>query len=60
MVRRNTQWHSGTLARVYAGLLQRDTQVVDDGVGDVVGGTQEEDDMRYDEVAKAMGKLKNL
>ena len=43
----------------FAGLLQRDTQGTDDGAGDVVDESQEEDDIRYEEVAKAIGKLKN-
>ena len=43
----------------FAGLLQRDTQGTDDGAGDVAGESQEEDYIRYEEVAKAIGKLKN-
>ena len=43
----------------FAGLLHRDTQGTGDGVGNVVGEPQEEDDIRYEEVAKAIGKLKN-
>ena len=39
----------------YAGLLQRDTQGTDDGVGE----PQEKDDVRYEEVAQAIGKLNN-
>ena len=44
----------------FAGLLQRDTQGTDDGVGNVVGEPQEEDDISwYEGVAQAMEKLKN-
>ena len=43
----------------FAGLLQRDTQVTDDGVGDGAGELQEEDSISFEEVAKAIGKLKN-
>ena len=43
----------------FAGLLQRDTQVTDDGVGDGAGESQEEDGISCEEVAKAIGKLKN-
>ena len=42
-----------------AGLLQRDTQGTNDRVGNVVGEPQEEDNIRYEEVAKAIRKLKN-
>ena len=45
---------------VLAGLLQRDTLGSDDGAGDVAGESQEEeDDINYEEVTKAIGKLKN-
>ena len=45
---------------VLAGLLQRDTLGSDDGAGDVASESQEEeDDINYEEVAKAIGKLKN-
>ena len=47
-------WNAGEIIS-----LQRDTQGTDDGVGNAVGGPQEEDDVRYKEVAQAIGELKN-
>ena len=43
----------------FAGLLHKNTQGTDDGASNIVGEPKEEDDIRYKEVAKAIGKLKN-
>ena len=51
-------WNDGESIYL-AGLLQRDTQGTDDGVGNVVGEPLEEDDIEYEEIAEAIGKLKN-
>ena len=48
------RWH-----KYFAELLQGDTQVTDDEVGDVAGVLQEEDDISCEEVATAIGRLKN-
>ena len=43
----------------FSGLLHKSMQVVDDGVSKAAGVGQEEDDISCEEVATAIGKLKN-